>query len=460
MPLYRPRARAILRTPAGGDVRTFPVRVRRAQLESNDHNHADTLKLSAEWRDAGVDPRLLGNATVDFYLGDASDAGRWQPTRRDLRFVGIATRVARTARESEGFSVEIEFHDFTRLFLKAKPFGTSGIPDYSQTLDDAWRRIVSQTPGAAVLASRLRRQGFDTWPTLGTAVAARFAKIGKVPTKPNTDAWAVWQQCVGMMGLISYVKLDEVIVTTSTDYYTAKDPPRLVWGRNILSMAESRDADRANRGVGITSFEPLSGTTLEALWPPVGDEHVRHKQVGAKKAGDESALRQAEERDYFAYPEVTNPDALLEIAKRVYEERSRQELEGSLHTAEMRVATLGGSDFDLLALAAGDVLRVEFEQREREQLASLGGMQARVDYLVARGYSESTAEVIAASADDFGQLDPNFFTKRVTTTFEADDSDGKFEIEVNYCNRIAIAAPSFGSASRNAPPDGIDQARP
>ena len=460
MPLYRPRATAILRTPAGTDVRVFPVRVRRAQLESNDHNHADTLKLSAEWRDAGVDPRLLANATCDFYLGSASDDGRWRPSRGDLRFVGIATRVQRAARESEGFTVDVEFQDFTRFFLKAKPFGTSGIPDYSQTLDGAWRRIVSQTPGAAVLANRLRLQGLASAPELGKAVAARFAKLSKVPTKPNTDAWAVWQQCVGMLGLISYVRLDEVVLTTATDYYTANDPPRLVWGRNILAMAESRDTDRAQRGVGITSFDPLSGTSLEALWPPIGDEHVRHKKVSAKKAGDETALRQAEERDYFAYPEVTNPDVLLEIAKRMYEERSRQELEGSLHTAEMRVATFAGSDFDLLRLAAGDVVRVEFEQQEREQLASLGGTQARVDYLVARGYSDTTAEVIAGSVDDLGRLEPNFFTKRVTTTFEADESDGKFEIELNYCNRVAIAEASFGSASRNAPPPGGDLARP
>src|SRR5579883_827037 len=172
MSLYRPRALAVLSVPTAGTTQdkqsaaadpttafTFPVRVRRAQLESNDHNHADTLKLSAEWRDTGADPRILGNATVDFYLGDAPDNGPWRPARGDIRFCGIATRVTRAAREGDGFTVDLEFQDFTRLFLAAKPFGSSGIPDYSQTLDDAWRRIVSQTPGAAVLADRLRLHG-------------------------------------------------------------------------------------------------------------------------------------------------------------------------------------------------------------------------------------------------------------------------------------------------------------
>ena len=424
---------------------SFPVRVQRAALESNDHNHADTLRLSVEWRDAGVDPRLLSNATCDFYLGQADDTGRWQPTRADLRFVGVATKIARLAQADEGFHVEIELHDYTRFFLKAKPFGTTGIPDYSQTLDEAWRRIVSQTPGAEALADRLRLQGLTSYPILGTAVASRFAKLGKVPTKPGTDAWAVWQQCVGMLGLISYVRLDEVIVTTSTDYYTASDPPRLIWGRNLLALAESRDADRAGQGVGITSFDPLTGTTLEALWPPVGDERVKKKRASAKKAGEEAALRQAEERDYFAYPEVTDPDALLTVAQRVYEERSRQELEGSLRTAEMRVSTLQGEDFDLITLAAGDVVRVEFEEADKERLAAMKSTAERTEYLVARGYSEDAADLIARNVEDLGRLAPNFFVKRVMTMLSTDDDAGEFSVEVTFCNRIDISGAARAS---------------
>jgi hypothetical protein len=450
MPHYYARSLAVLTVPVAGtstekDAQekstaavSFPVRVQCAALESNDHNHADTLKLSVEWRDAGVDPRILSSATCDFYIGQTGNDGRWRPSRADLRFVGIATRIARIAQVDEGFHVEIEFHDYTRFFLKAKPFGTSGIPDYSQTLDEAWRRIVSQTPGADALAGRLRLLGLSSYPTLATAVASRFATLGKVPTKPGTDAWAVWQQCVGMLGLISYVRLDEVIVTTATDYYTAKDPPRLIWGRNLLALSESRDCERAERGVGITSFDPLTGTTLEALWPPVGDDRVKRKRVAAKKAQDETALRQGEERDYFAYPEVTNPDALLEIAKRVYEERSRQELEGSLRTTEMRVDTLGGQGFDLLTLAAGDVIRVEFEQADKERVAALPSKKDRVDYLIARGYSDDAADLTARSVEDIGKLAPNFFVKRVHTTLVSDDDAGDFTIEVTFCNRIQI----------------------
>ena len=81
MPIWRPRMAASITIPVAGsgqgggpdDTLTIPIDIRRASLLSNDHNHADTLELTVDWKDAGVDPRLLSNATVLFYLGNADD---------------------------------------------------------------------------------------------------------------------------------------------------------------------------------------------------------------------------------------------------------------------------------------------------------------------------------------------------------------------------------------------------
>ena len=143
MATYRPRCAAILRVPTVGtptekavqasndDLIELPVRVRRAWWESNDHNHADTLKLTAEWKDAGVDPRFLNAAIREFYLGNADDQGNWTPQRSNLRFIGTLQRAQRAAHEEEGFSVELEFQDYTSFFLQPH-FPPEGIPDYSQ----------------------------------------------------------------------------------------------------------------------------------------------------------------------------------------------------------------------------------------------------------------------------------------------------------------------------------------
>lgn len=465
MAIYRPRMGALLTIPKreranediavstalaaaarggsgdAGDVVHLTVPIRKLRLESNDHNHADEASLTLDLMAVGgLDPRLLRNAVVNVYVGNADEYGQWRPSEDSLRFAGMAKRVRRARRTDEAPTVEIDALDFTTLFLEAKPFGSSGVPDYSQGLEDAWKRVVSQTPGAEALADRLVLQGLHSFPQLGKAVGARFRKLGKVPTKPETDAWAVWQQCVGMLGLISYVDRQRVVVTTATNLYTSERPPRLIWGRNVLSTEEERDASAAGKGIGITSFDPLTGTTLEALWPPVGDERVKRKGGARAKAPSEDARRASEERDYFAYYGVTDPEALIEIARRVYEERSRQELQGTLRTAEMFTNDVDGRAFDLLSLRAGDNIRVEVEQELKSTIAEMPSNTQRVEYLVAHGYAQEVAEILAVNADDVALVDPTMHVKRVAIDIDVDADGGSFQVEIEYCNRIRLDA--------------------
>lgn len=444
IPKRERRAEDLITSPApgsgdGGDIVYLTVPIRSLRHESNDHNHADEVSLSLDLMTVGgLDPRLLRNAVVNVYVGNADEFGYWLPSAENLRFAGLAKRVRRKRGGEDAPTIEIDALDFTTCFLEAKPFGSSGVPDYSQRLDDAWKRIVSQTPGAQALADRLELEGLSDFPQLGKAVAARFRRLGKVPTRPQTDAWAVWQQCVGMLGLISYVDRQRVVVTTATNLYTSEAPPRLIWGRNVLSMEEERDAALAAKGVGVTSFDPLTGTTLEALWPQVGDPRVKRK--GGRAAAGQDAIRASEERDYFSYYGVTDAEVLLEIAKRVYEERSRQELQGRLTTAEMFTETIDERSFDLLSLRAGDTIRVEVEQELKSTIASMRSESERVEFLVEHGYVREVAEILAANADDVALTDPTMHVKRVQTSFSVDADGGSFEIEIEYCNRIRIAA--------------------
>jgi hypothetical protein len=467
MPIYYPRMYAKLTVPVAGTAGekkvqdgedttvSLPFIPRRAQLESNDHNHADSLRIVADWRQAGVDPRLLSNATCEFYMGNAKDPNFYlPPPRSDLRFVGVMTRPRRIGGEGQGLITELEFLDYTQFFLEAKIFPDSGVPDFTQDLEQAWARICDHTgvpdpttgaisPTVGKLRNRLvLKGGLIDPPLLSKAVGARFARLGKVHVKPNSSAWDVWQQTVGMLGLISYIYLDECIVTSATDYYTAENPPRLVWGQNIDKINEERDPQHVGTGVGITSFDPLTGTTLEALWPPVGSQDLIHKKLSAKRAGNADEVRRGENRTYFAYPGVTNPDALVEIAKRAYEEMSRQEMEGTLATHEMSVSRAEGipeDQFDLLTLKAGDVVRIELDEQDKQALANIGTEEAQIAYLLERGYEHSAAELIAKNVSTYAGLQPHFYVKRVHTTLATDDDAGSFDVEINYCNRIDVS---------------------
>lgn len=462
---YRPRMLAQIEVPLLGtrEQRTqqegstssqiLQVHPKSVRLESNDHNHADSCELTVDWTEAGVDPRMLDNAVVAVWIANTTN-GFLDRTRDVLRFVGLTKEIEATRSTSAAAEVRFSCIDYTTCFLEAKPFGSSGIPWYDQTLEDAWRTIVSQTPGAEQLADRLVLEGLDTFPVLGKAVASRFAKIGKVPVHPDTDAWAVWQQCVGMCGLISYIRLDECVITTATNYYSEIDSPLMIWGMNLEEWSELRHTSGVAKGIGCTAYNPLTQRTIEAFYPPVGDKRLKHKRANAKpvKAGPSKSgkprkqkaaptqadIRLNEERDYFPIQGITEEAALLDMAKRIYEERSRQECEGSFKTREMSVLTEHNDDFDMLALKAGDTVRVEMEPDQAQTLAALPSDDRRREFLTARGYTDDIANLIIKNMEEFTRLGAKFHVHSVTTELRVSEKGGSFSIQCHYINRINV----------------------
>lgn len=462
MTTYRPRMTGYLTVPTAGKRAQkialegtadpgiqIPLKVRRSENERNDHNHADSCRVDVDWKNAGIDPRLIRNATLSFYLDEADTFGNWEPKERNCRFIGMVNECTRNLSSDDPHMMSISALDYTTLFLRAKPFGSSGIPDYSQTLDDAWRRIVSQTPGAGVLADRLVLRGLNSFPKLGDAVAKRFKKLGKVPVKQNTDAWAVWQQCVGMMALISFIDRDQCIVTTSTTYYTGEDPPKLIWGKNIKSMSETRDVVNFRKGILLSSFDPDTGSVLEARFPPKEDKRLARKQVMSHKIGEANPKTEiVKEWDPFPYPGVTNKAKLLEIAENAYHERKRQELQGTLTTYEMETRTEDDVRFDLVNLQAGENIKIAFNEDERAVLAGLPTEGERIRHLVRQGYSSEAAQVISQNMNDLALLNQQFYVKRVMTRMSTETEGGDFMIEISYANRILIG----GDAVSTEPP--------
>lgn len=491
-PIYYPQVLAILSVPVagtpserqeqgnedGGRAIRLPVKVASAELELNDHNKADELRLTLDWHAVGLDVRLIRHATVEFYLGQSSTLFGWQPSRRDLRFLGVIVDAERHSSEGDAYEVDLRCLDYTDFFLRAKPFGSSGIPDFSQTLDDAWRRVVSQTPGADVLRDRLLWIGDDSsrvqelhdvlsgkqatlanaeFPRLGKAVAQRFAELAKVPTKPDTDAWAVWQQTCGMLGLISFIDRDYCVVTTATNYYTETNPPVLVWGKNIAKLSESAQPI-FRKGILLTSFDALTGHTIEARFHP---DPFKPRAKG-HRAGVNAELSRAEEWEAFAVPGITSPEVLYVMAQRVYAEHSKQELQGTLVTSEMVVPTetteavvngatgdidfqtIAGELFNLLELRAGDDIRVRFNDNDRDAVLRLDNFTLRYEYLREHGYQDEAARILAENVESLAFFDSQMHVRRVLHRIELSEDSGTYETEITYLNRINTRGADVG----------------
>jgi len=451
--LYRPRMllRLTIALPRGRDwdawdPLTFDVAVSKARLVSNDHNQADTLDVTVDWIDTGVDPRYLTGATCEFYLGDADELGRWNPGPDSLRFVGRLVEPARSI-DGDRFHVELKFHDYTDFFLLAKPFADDGVPLFTETLSQAWARICKHTPGAEELGDNIEFRGFTKDVGLGDAVGPRFrGASAKVPVQPGTDAWGVWQRCVGAMGLISFVWLDRCVITTDSDYYNVDGPVRFVWGQNILNLSERRNLNQAPHGVGVASFDSMTGTTLEVFYDPNAGKRKPAKAPSARKrsrrhskSADNSPLAELKSEDFIQYAGVTDPVVLERIARRIYAERARQALQGSLTTVEMRATTTTGIEKDLLELRSGDTIEIRLLDTEDESVVKqFPTRESRTEYLMEKGYSPQVAQIIAANVERLGSKSTLYYVRSVTTEFEVSAEGGSFQITVEFCNKIDV----------------------
>lgn len=459
MPIYRPRMTAKLLVPLdvgtpGSDTLTFDMRVRSATLALNDHNHADELEIECAWGDLGVDPRFARSASVEFHMGEADASGGFQTSALTFRFAGIADKVERIAKEEH--VAKLSCRDFTALFIAMKPFPSEGVPLMTDTLLDAWRRICDHTgfrqeDGSIVSSVRTLRDriefhgGVDPGLVIGSAVSSRFAKInGPIHVQPKADAWAVWQQAVGMLGLVSYIDRDRCVVTTTLDHFSFDESvtPRLVWGQNILEMSEAAIGLHDAKGILLTSFDPLTGKTIEATYDP---RDKTKKRPVAKKRGTVDTI-EAHAFEAFSYPGVTDPDKLAEIARRVWFERATQELEGQLTTAEMRVGTDAErtgdpgakQSVDLLSLRAGDSIRIEIDPLDEGVFSILSTETAKANYLIERGYQPRAAWLLARNAGRLMKLGRTFKVKSSRIHLATDGDGGEFSVQINYINRFEL----------------------
>ena len=433
------RLAVMLPQPGGDPVpETFDVPLVEARLISNDFNHADTLSCTCDWVDTGLDPRFIGNAICEFYLGAADERGEWAPTRDNLRFVG---RMVEPSRHGTGdsISVQLEFHDYTSFFLLTKPVKAEAVPTYEDTFSSAWRRICENTPGAELLVDALDFRG-ATDVRIGDVVSDRFAKLGaKVAVNPSSDAWGMWKDIVGSAGFLTFFDLDRCVVTSVSDYYTGDDPPRIAYGKSLLDFSERRNGNFELKGVIIQSTDPLGARpTLEGSYNPLKGvkKKLKAKKVTARSKAAESTY-DSKEYDAFVVPGLTSQEAVDQMARAVYEQRARQQLEGSCTTAEMFVETAGGDRFDLLGLKSGDTLEVRFlDSADVDFVRTFQSADERARYLVFKGYTESVARIIAANVQLLGEKGNLFYVKAVTTSLSGGAESGSFRVQVDFCNKI------------------------
>lgn len=449
MTLYKPRMRARIDC-LGWDAKinhTWQPQVISAKWSKNHHRAADELILTVPWTEGGIDPRMVKHCRVHWWLWD--DEHDTFDQARHLRFAGIGKYAERKI-DDGGNHVEFMFQDYTALFLAMKPFPSDGIPEWSDTLKQAWAKIRQYTGSRDIDTGEIKSNCenlstiiFDPPAlgnrTLGEMVTSRFHAISK-PTPPaRTDAWRTWLWICDCLGLTTWIDKDECFVSDTNEFYTEENAVRFIYGHNIKDFSEKADTYISSKGILGKSFNYETGELLESAFPPPGDDFIKKTRGVAKRAlkqGREVNLNETSgEYEEYAFHGVNTQEALDKVVRAAFEEFGRQEIKGTIKTAEMLVPNRNGSMTDILGLKAGDCIEIGVDERARDIAVGTASFEERVKQLMEEcGYPQGLAELVVRTISDKAFVDLIFHLE----TLEVEVEVGKFDLSINYHNKVYL----------------------
>lgn len=341
-----PRAVVSLSLTVSGDSEPVDVLVipRRVMITRRSHTQADTCEVTLDGIDLPFDPRAIGEVILAVHLADVRDAGAgtmndgWR-TPATQRFLGMLDTF--DDEQDDDDVLTLRARDLSSILRDAKPLPTDAVPRYSDTLGEAIRRILAAVPGADTLS--VEENGEENTP-LRPTVAGRVQSGAAVHVENNWSAWEVIEHTAGLTAHLVTVVNDRIVLRLGSQAYANNDAPAVVLGfnsgeANLSSLAVEKKFVRNRKGIRVVSFDVISRTTIEADWPDDGTLRQLHPtraratgrsgRSGAAGHGRSSRPRAAPkppDRDVLLVANVTSQDALRDIARQVWEERSRQEL--------------------------------------------------------------------------------------------------------------------------------------
>ncbi len=179
---------------------------------------------------------------------------------------------------------------------------------------------------------------------------------------------------------------------------------------------------------------------MEAFYPPPGDARLKQHRsaVGKKSDGGATVTANEQSGDYEEYTrnDIIDQRVLDSTAHSAYEERKRQEMQGSFHTSELQALGKDGQMVNLLDMRAGDAIGIVMDTTDdqRQAILDIDDEEGRVAYLKNLGYDPDVAKLLAANVGDTDLNDNTFHIK----SLEVDLKHDSFDLTVSYHNLIFV----------------------
>lgn len=473
---------AIDGTDPDGRVVLGQIIPRTVEISRNGLNTADTCRIVLDYADAPIDPRIVRSAGVDVVLGTVSaqdyqrgirgetradgsllslveGAARGEPLGTATRFVGWVDEWSLDQSGDDGDTITLLCRDFTALFID-DPLPPGESVDMGLPLDQAIQELLDRSPttrGVGVFMGRPGQDDPPAAPIIANAVpASRKARRGSAVkrARAGSQEMSVWEHIQDVCGLVGFVPLvvgyDLHIVEPRTFFRgSSATPPRMIYGRNVDSLTFARKLGGVKTPtVEVRCYDPEIGRTRWARFPGNRAGEATSGIFGqtdppqAVRAAEVTPSGAADDRLLNVTVRGINDSASLEaIATNTWEQVSRQEIEGSLTTAEIDSFDNEGSA-DLLKLDAGDALEVltlgppaepPVTTTTAQEIAAAGPEQ-RQAALEALGWRADIAQAIAEATERIG--DAALF--RVANVILDWDHDQGLTVQVGFINFIVV----------------------
>lgn len=437
---------------------------KRVSVEINDYTTADKFNLELDYDSFPFDPRSIRACGVVIAIEDMQGLlnadgtpKKISITKDNVCFAGFADEES-ISFDDNSRTVKLEGRDFTSLLIDRKFY--EGNISLDKSVDKVIKKLLSQLEETKDLNVEFR--GLKEFPTLANFYSDKTNLSGKKNVKKDQTYWEVIQSIVADAGLIAFMEIDTLVITQPRVLYDKSKAAKFVYGQNLKSLEFSRKLGRKKGfNLVVRCLDIEKKTVIEARIPKeataewsketgISNQEVKIQQVmpvvSTAKSNDshaqqqQQAVSQTEDKvaEYISFPvrNVSNKNQLIAIGESIYEEMSRQQLEGSFETKEMAIQYEDANGrmtmFNVLKLRVGTPVAIGLAIEDRNAIDRIQSESGIANYLIEKKkFDPRVARSLAQSLTRAGTA---FYTKSVH--FEL--SEQGFSCKVEFINFIEV----------------------
>jgi len=459
MSLYYPQGAITLRIrwesfgnddPKLDEQYSMTILARTMTVEINDYTEADTFNCEFDYQSFPFDPRSIRSCGITIHMKDkkqvfdGNSPDRLVPEEKNIVFQGFVDEESISFDDSNR-TVRMEGRDFTSLFLDVKRTNTNPLP-LTKPINKLIESLIQEQKATEEILVDVRVDG--ELPTM-SKLAPDFNPISATKnSKRNESYWDFMQDILAKAGLIGYIELDKFVISKPRALYGREKMKQFVYGKNVSSLEFTRKLGRQkNFNVKVVSLDMGTKKLLEVLIPEDAKDSEFVERFGNKRVTleqldkDGKKIEPPKGADFltFRVPDIVDKDHLIVVGESIFEEISRQELEGSLTTFEMLIPEQidqknrqRTNPIAFNQIRVGTPIQLYIEQPDIEAIGTLKKLAEKRKYLIKQGFNEKIA---AGLADSVNKIASPFYTKSVTYILSQDNG---FQMDLKFINFIEL----------------------